>query len=49
MLTMDTSKTKPIKCVLGLYSSMKQKEFQDGLGIVVELVSVLSALKNNGA
>jgi len=42
---MDMSKTKPIKGVFGLYNVTKQKDFQEGLGILVELVSAVSVLK----
>ena len=47
MLTLDTSKAKPVKGMFGLYSAMKQKEVQEGLGVAMELVSVLSVLKKN--
>lgn len=45
MLEMETSPPRPIKGVWGLYSVLKQKDFQEGLGVLVDLVSVFSALK----
>ena len=45
MLELDTAKVKPVKGLLGLHSAMRKKEFQEGLGVMMELVSVFSVLK----
>ena len=46
MLTLEPEKIKPVTGVFGLYSAIRKKEVQEGLGIMIELLSVLSVLKH---
>ena len=39
---------KPIKGVFGLFSALNKKESQEGLGVLVDMLSVLSEIKGNG-
>ena len=44
-LDLDASQVQPINGLWGLYAAMKKPEVRDGLGVLFELVSVLSVVK----
>jgi len=45
MQQIDLEKTEPIRGIWGMMSAMKRPEVQEGLGILVELSTVMTALK----
>ncbi len=45
MQQVDLEKTEPIRGIWGMMSAMKRPEVQEGLGILVELSTVMTALK----
>ena len=45
LLKKDLGKAKPIKGVFGLMSALKREDVQNGLGVMVEILSSLSSLK----
>lgn len=46
MQEVDFQQVKPIRGVFGMMSAMKRPEVQEGLGILVELSTVMTALKH---
>ena len=45
MKQIDLSKTKPITGIFGMISALKRPEVQEGLGVLIELSTIASALK----
>ncbi|MFN2355822.1 MAG: DUF1641 domain-containing protein, partial [Desulfopila sp.] len=45
MQQVDFEQTRPIRGLWGMMSAMKRPEVQEGLGILVELSTVMTALK----
>ena len=45
MQQVDFEKIEPIRGIWGMMSAMKRPEVQEGLGILVELSTVITALK----
>ncbi len=45
MQDIDFAKTKPVTGIFGMISAMKRPEVQEGLGVLIELSTVMSALK----
>lgn len=45
-LELDAAQVKPINGVFGLYAALKKPEVRDGLGVLVEMLSVLAVVKN---
>lgn len=45
MQQVDFEKIEPIRGIWGMMSAMKRPEVQEGLGILVELSTVMTALK----
>ena len=46
MKSVDLAKAKPINGVLGMISALRRPEVQEGLGVLIELSTVASALKH---
>jgi uncharacterized protein YjgD (DUF1641 family) len=49
MNEIDLEKAKPIKGIWGLLSAVRKTEVQESLGILVELATVVSAIKEQPA
>ncbi|MGB5687165.1 MAG: DUF1641 domain-containing protein [Candidatus Electrothrix sp.] len=47
MKSVDLAKAKPITGIFGMMSALKRPEVQEGLGVLIELSTVASALKYN--
>ena len=47
MKEVDLTKAKPITGIFGMMSALKRPEVQEGLGVLIELSTVASALKYN--
>jgi uncharacterized protein YjgD (DUF1641 family) len=47
MKQVDLAKAKPITGIFGMLSALKRPEVQEGLGVLIELSTVASALKYN--
>ncbi len=45
MKTIDLNNAKPVTGIFGMMSALKRKEVQEGLGVLIELATVASALK----
>jgi hypothetical protein len=43
--SVDLAQTKPIRGVFGMLAALKRPEVQEGLGVLVELATVMTALK----
>ena len=47
LLVTDLSEAKPVKGVSGLYFALRKKEVQEGLGVLMHILGVLSVLKKS--
>jgi uncharacterized protein YjgD (DUF1641 family) len=45
MQTVDFDNARPVRGVFGMYSAMKRPEVQEGMGVLIELSTVMTALK----
>ncbi len=43
----DFQKVEPVRGVFGMMSAMKRPEVQEGMGVMIELATVMTALKND--
>jgi uncharacterized protein YjgD (DUF1641 family) len=49
MNEIDLNKTKPIRGVFGMLSALRRPEVQEGLGVLIELSTVMTAIKQEPA
>lgn len=49
MKAIDLNNVKPVTGIFGMMSALKRKEVQEGLGVLIELATVASALKEPAA
>ncbi|RUM35264.1 MAG: hypothetical protein DSY50_05265 [Desulfobulbus sp.] len=49
MQTLDLNATEPVRGIFGMLAALKRPEVQEGLGVLIELSTVMPALKQDAA